>query len=90
MKNERDAVLCDGVKAHCFKSEMESEFNKAICECDPNCHEMRFEVVSASYPISPEECMTSDGKFIASCRQKANSSILVNNDINEMIAERLR
>ena len=89
--NVGNIELCDGIRAHCFQNQMEQSFDKTICDCPANCNEMRFDVTAIAYPINAEkECSTSNSKFIASCRQNNSSNIRVENDINVMIAERLR
>ena len=88
--HDHDIDLCDGVNAFCFENQM--SLNVSECTCLPNCREMRFDIETTAYPINAaKECNSNEGKFKASCRQISNNTtIVIEDDINVMVAERLR
>ena len=81
-------VLCDGVNAFCFQEAMREQIN---CSCLPNCEMMQYETASYSIPINAKrECSTSNSIIVANCREANNSMFELNNDINILIAEKIR
>ena len=52
---------------------------------------VKYEISSFSTPIdSGRECSTRNSIFIASCREPKNNSFTINDDINMLIAEKIR
>ena len=87
MNHSGQIELCDGIQASCFENKMSS----SSCDCIDNCKEMIYQVQTSAYPLNAmDECASINGKFKLNCRLPKNSSILLQDDINTQIAEKLR